>query len=87
MDQELKAKDDRLGRKELELSEVSQIVSGFEEYVDAQVYRQVVEKAKGKTLLNGEKRIKSGRNDGVEGRAQTKVEAAAKKESKVCNIQ
>ena len=66
---------------ELELAEVTEIVSGFEEFVDANVYRQVVEKAKGKSPLNGEQRKKSGKRE--ENDAEV---APSKTASKVCTI-
>ena len=85
LDKELRAKDDRMARIEMELEEVTKVVSGFEEFVDANVYRQVVEKAKGKSPANGERRVKSGRREVeevvVEGDNKVK-----QNESKVCII-
>ena len=81
LDKDLRGKDDRVAQIELELAEVTEIVGGFEEFVDANVYRKVVEKAKGKSPLNGEQRKKSGKR--VEHGAE---EARSKNASKICTI-
>ena len=84
LDKELRAKDDRMARMEMELTEVTGIVGGFEKFVDANVYRQVVEEAKGKTPTNGERRVKSGRKTIENDENNAKP---TQQKSKICTIQ
>ena len=61
----------------MELTEVTGIVGGFEKFVDANVYRQVVEEAKGKTPINGKKTIENDEN----------AAKTPQQKSKICTIQ